>query len=102
MRIAEDFAGHGLATLVTALLTAEGFICTQAPPGPDGGIDITAGGGPLGLDPPLLLAQVKSGGQIGSPVVTQLHGVMSTYGGQLVSYLLGESVVVAQDSVDNI
>lgn len=79
-RIAEDFAGHGLATLVTAVLTAEGFVCTQAPPGPDGGIDITAGGGPLGLDSPRLLVQVKSGGQIGSPVVTQLHGVMTTNG----------------------
>lgn len=80
VRIAEDFAGHALATLVTALLTAEGFVCTQSPPGPDGGIDVMAGRGPLGLDSPRLLAQVKSGGQIGSPVVTQLHGVMSTYG----------------------
>jgi hypothetical protein len=42
IRIAEDFAGHALATLITALLTTEGFLCTQSPPGPDGGIDITA------------------------------------------------------------
>lgn len=80
-RIAEEFAGHGLATLVTAVLTAEGLRCWQAPPGPDGGVDITAGRGPLGLDPPRLVAQVKSGdGQVGAPVVTQLHGVMTTYG----------------------
>lgn len=79
-RIAEDFAGHELATLVAAILTAEGFQCVQAPPGPDGGIDITAGRGPLGLDPPRVLVQVKSGGQIGAPVVTQLHGVMTTHG----------------------
>ncbi|MGI5165723.1 restriction endonuclease [Spirillospora sp. CA-253888] len=79
-RVNEEFSGHGLATLVSAILTAEGFYCDQAPPGPDGGIDITAGRGPLGLDIPRLLAQIKSGGQIGSPVVTQLHGVMSTYG----------------------
>jgi len=79
-RIAEDYAGHGLATLVTALLTAEGYVCTQSPPGPDGGIDIIAGRGPLGLDSPRLLTQVKSGGQIGAPVVAQLHGVMSTHG----------------------
>jgi restriction system protein len=78
-RIAEDFAGHGLATLVTALLSAEGMRCTQSPPGPDGGIDIIAGRGLLGLDDPILV-QVKSGGQVGSPVVSQLHGVMSTYG----------------------
>jgi len=78
-RIAEDFAGHGLATLVTALLSAEGMRCTQSPPGPDGGIDIIAGRGLLGLDDPILV-QVKSGAQVGSPVVSQLHGVMSTYG----------------------
>jgi restriction system protein len=81
-RVAEDFAGHALATLVTAILTADGFQCAQAPPGPDGGIDITAGRGPLGLDSPRVLAQVKSGGQIGSPVVTQLHGVMTTHGAE--------------------
>ena len=79
-RIAEDFAGHGLATLITALLTAEGFRCVESPPGPDGGIDVVAGRGPLGLDSPRLLVQVKSGGQIGHPVVTQLQGVMSTHG----------------------
>ena len=67
---------------LTAILTAEGFQCQQAPPGPDGGIDITAGRGPLGLDSPRLLVQVKSGAQIGSPVVTQLHGVMTTHGAE--------------------
>jgi restriction system protein len=81
-RIAEEFAGHGLATLVTAILSVEGYHCTQSPPGPDGGIDIAAGRGPLGLDSPRLLAQVKSGGQIGSPVVSQLHGVMATHGAE--------------------
>jgi restriction system protein len=101
-RIAEDFAGHGLATLVTAILTAEGFYCEQAPPGPDGGIDITAGGGPLGLDSPRLLAQVKSGGQIGAPIVTQLHGVMTTHGaeqGLLVAW--GGLTKPARDALKN-
>lgn len=78
-RIAEEFAGHGLATLVTALLESKGMSCTQSPPGPDGGIDIIAGRGLLGLDDPILV-QVKSGGQVGSPVVTQLHGVMASHG----------------------
>jgi restriction system protein len=81
-RIAEEFTGHALATLITAILTAEGFYCDQAPPGPDGGIDITAGRGPLGLDSPRLLVQVKSGGQIGAPIVTQLQGVMTTHGAE--------------------
>lgn len=78
-RIAEDFAGHDLATLVTALLAADGMRCTQSPPGKDGGIDIIAGRGLLGLDDPIIV-QVKSGSQVGAPVVSQLHGVMSNYG----------------------
>ena len=78
-KIEEEFSGHGLATLVTALLQAEGLQCEQSPPGPDGGIDIIAGRGVLGLDD-LILVQVKSGSQIGSPVVTQLHGVMASHG----------------------
>jgi restriction system protein len=79
-KIAEEFAGHGLAALVASVLGAEGYQCNVSPPGPDGGIDISAGKGPLGLDSPRLLVQVKSGAQIGAPVVSQLHGVMSTYG----------------------
>ncbi|QIG42040.1 restriction endonuclease [Nocardioides anomalus] len=79
-RIAEEFAGHGLSALVAELLTAEGFRCTTAPPGPDGGVDIIAGRGPLGLDDPMLLVQVKSGAQVSDPVVTQLHGVMTKFG----------------------
>lgn len=78
-KIEEEFCGHGLTTLVTALLEAEGLHCRQSPPGSDGGIDIAAGRGILGLDD-LILVQVKSGGQVGSPVVSQLHGVMSEQG----------------------
>jgi restriction system protein len=80
-KIEEEFAGHGLATLVTALLEAEGMHCLQSPPGPDGGVDIVAGRGLLGLDE-VVLVQVKSGGQVGSPVVSQLHGVMAERGAQ--------------------
>lgn len=101
-RIAEDFAGHDLAALVTAILTAEGFQCAMAPPGPDGGIDISAGRGPLGLDSPRLLVQVKSGAQIGSPTVSQLHGVMTTHGaeqGLLVAW--GGLTKPARDALKN-
>lgn len=80
-KIKEEFSGHGLATLVTALLRAEGLHCEQSPPGPDGGIDIVAGRGLLGLDD-LIVVQVKSGGQVGSSVVDQLHGVMSRHGAE--------------------
>lgn len=88
-KLAEEFAGHNLATLVTALLTIDGFVCRQSPPGVDGGIDILAGRGLLGLDNPLVLVQVKSGQQVGAPVVQQLHGAMTQHGatqGLLVSW----------------
>jgi restriction system protein len=75
-KIAEEFSGHELTALVTAMLEAEGFTCTMSPPGADGGIDIVAGRGLLGMDAPRLVVQVKSGGQIGDPVVRDLSGVM--------------------------
>jgi restriction system protein len=87
-RIGEDFSGHSLATLVAALLETDGLQCTLSPPGPDGGVDIVAGRGLLGLDD-VILVQVKSGGAVGSPVVDQLHGVMAKHGalqGLLVSW----------------
>jgi len=59
-RITELFAGHELSRLVAEVLNAEGFIADTSPPGPDGGIDVFAGRGPLGLDSPRLIVQVKS------------------------------------------
>ncbi|ROQ40691.1 restriction system protein [Frondihabitans sp. PhB188] len=78
-RIGEEFSGHGFAHLVTELLRAEGFDADEAPPGADGGIDITAGRGLLGLESPKLIVQVKTG-QVGSEVVAQLNGLVVTQG----------------------
>jgi len=78
-RIGEEFSGHGFAHLVAELLRAEGFEVDEAPPGADGGIDITAGRGLLGLESPKVIVQVKTG-QIGSEVVAQLNGLVSTHG----------------------
>jgi restriction system protein len=73
--IGERFAGHRLADLVAAVLTAEGYVCDTSPPGPDGGIDIVAGRGPLGLDKPTVTVQVKSQtAPVGIEVVNQLLG----------------------------
>lgn len=81
--VAEQFAGHRLADLVGAVLDAEGFFTEVAPPGPDGGIDIFAGRGPLGLDPPKLIVQVKSSpAPVAATVVRELHGVLSTHGAE--------------------
>ncbi len=80
-KIAERFAGHGLAQLVGAVLEAEGFTAQVGEPGPDGGIDIRAGTGPLGLDSPRLIVQVKSSpSPVEAPVVRELQGVLSTHG----------------------
>lgn len=79
--IIERFAGHKMAHLVGAVLQAQGFVCDVAPEGPDGGIDIFAGRGPLGLDAPRLIVQVKSSpSAISAPTVRELHGVISTHG----------------------
>jgi restriction system protein len=79
--VIERFAGHGLATVTAEILRAQGFTCTVSPPGPDGGVDVFAARGPLGLDPPRLVVQVKSdAAPIGAPVVQQLHGALATNG----------------------
>lgn len=54
------FAGHALAGLVDAVLRGDGWVTKASPPGADGGVDILAGRGPLGLDAPRLCVQVKS------------------------------------------
>ncbi len=78
----EGFAGHRMAVLVEALLTAQGYTCWRAPEGADGGVDLLAGSGPLGLDAPQLVVQVKSEqGPVGDPVISQLLGTTSKHGG---------------------
>ncbi len=54
------FPGHDMARLVEALLQAEGLVTQRSAPGPDGGADILAARGMLGLDQPTLCVQVKA------------------------------------------
>jgi len=75
--IIESFKGHKLSELTAAILEAKGLTCVVSPPGPDKGIDILAGSGPLGLDEPRLVVQCKSEvGSVGSDVVQKLLGVV--------------------------
>ncbi len=75
--VAENFKGHRLTELVADILRVRGFVCDVSRPGPDQGVDILAGSGPLGLDPPTLIVEVKSEeGQIKAPVVRGLQGAM--------------------------
>ena len=72
--IQRSYAGRGLAVLTGALLEAEGFRCTVSPPGADGGVDVLAGRGALGLDAPRLVVQVKSEPTaVGVAVINQLQ-----------------------------
>lgn len=84
------FKGHGLARLVDAILQAQGYHTHRSLPGPDAGIDILAGRGAMGLDPPKLAVQVKSGaGPVEVGVLRELQGVMKNFGaeqGLLVSW----------------
>lgn len=76
----EDFKGHELSDLVEALLAAEGFKCRNSPPGADGGVDVLAGMGPLGMDSPKLVVQVKSQtGAVSDTVLQQLNGAIHRF-----------------------
>lgn len=76
--IKSEFAGHALAELVAQILEVEGYTTRVSPPGPDGGVDILAAGGALGLGQDRMCVQVKSGdGAANHDVVLRLIGSMS-------------------------
>jgi restriction system protein len=79
--IEQKFKGHGLARLVDAVLRATGYTTAISAPGPDGGVDIVAGRGPMGFDSPHLCVQVKSSsGPVNVEVIQRLHGSMKGVG----------------------
>jgi len=78
--IESSFKGHDLARLVSEILKTQGYFVYQSPAGPDGGVDILAGLGPMGFDPPRLCVQVKSGGSVNDMAVRELEGVMGRTG----------------------
>lgn len=88
--IGQKFRSHDLSRLVTAVLRAQGYQTEMSPQGPDGGVDIVAGRGPMGFDPPRLCVQVKSSdGPVDVKVLRELNGVMKDFGadqGLLVSW----------------
>jgi restriction system protein len=74
------FAGHALAALVDAVLRTEGWVTKVSPPGTDGGVDILAGRGSLGLDAPRLCVQVKSQNSPADVTVYRtLQGTMQSF-----------------------
>lgn len=80
-RLIETFQSHQLATLVAAILGTKGLTCMVSEPGPDQGIDIVAGSGPLGLDSPRIVVQCKSSDSaLDVAVVQRLQGALGTIG----------------------
>jgi restriction system protein len=84
------FKGHDLSRLVEAILQAQGYVTRQSDPGPDGGVDILAGAGPMGFGSPRLCVQVKSSqSPVDVTVLRNLQGALNSFGadqGLLVSW----------------
>ena len=84
------FRGHELARVVGQVLQAQGYQTRISPAGPDGGVDVIAGRGPMGFDSPRLCVQVKSSDSpLDVGVLRELQGVMRNFGaeqGLLVSW----------------
>jgi restriction system protein len=79
--ISAKFKGHGLALLVENILKAQGYTTYRSPEGPDAGIDILAGAGPLGFSSPRLCVQVKSQDTpVESKTLNELRGAMQSVG----------------------
>lgn len=75
------FKGHDLTLLVDAVLKAQGYVTRRSEAGPDGGVDILAGAGPMGFDNPRLCVQVKSSQTpVDVTVLRSLQGSMKTFG----------------------
>lgn len=79
-RISEEYTGNSLQDLIAAILGAEGMTCKVQPKGADGGVDIIAGSGVLGISSPTIIVQVKSqDSRVGSQVLDQLGGVVGQH-----------------------
>ena len=80
-QVAEKFKGHRLARLVEAILEAEGYVTRLSPAGPDGGVDVLVGSGPLGFNEPKIVVQVKSGkALVDAPTMRNLQGAARNFG----------------------
>jgi restriction system protein len=79
--ITRHYAGHELARLVDEILKAEGYHTFRSPAGPDGGVDVLAGGGPMGFESPRTCVQVKTG-EADAPMVRDVQGTVNNFGAE--------------------
>lgn len=79
--ISSNFKSHELERLVGAVLAAKGYKVERTAKSGDGGVDLVAGSGPMGFDPPRIAVQVKSGETaIDVKVLRELKGVLKDFG----------------------
>jgi restriction system protein len=77
-RFKTELKGHRFAVFCGWLLESLGYTTQVSPPGADQGVDIIATEDPLGVKPPAIKVQCKSGNTpIGSPDVQALNGTLS-------------------------
>lgn len=82
--LSQEFKGHRFAHLVGNLLEVLGYRTRVSPEGTDKGVDIVAHRDELGLQPPIIKVQVKSGeGTVGAPEVQALAGAVGDKGAGL-------------------
>ncbi len=77
-QFSRELKGHPFARFVADLLEAMGYRTRVSPAGPDQGVDIVAHRDQLGIEPPIIKVEVKSGaGSIGEPDVARLFGAVA-------------------------
>ncbi len=74
-RLSRDLKGHPMEELVAHLLEAMGYKTRLYPDGPNSSPDVIAHRDALGLEPPIIKVEVKSGdGDVDEPTVSALTG----------------------------
>jgi restriction system protein len=77
-RLSRDLKGHPMEELVAHLLQAMGYKTRLFPDGPNSSPDVIAHRDALGLEPPIIKVEVKSGdGDVDEPTVSALNGKLS-------------------------
>ena len=78
--LGRKFAGHNLSRLINEILISQDYSTKLSPAGPDGGVDILAGSGPLGFTSPKICVQVKSQQTpLDVRIVRELEGVIKNF-----------------------
>ena len=98
-RLRTQFPGRQMERLVAAILEAEGYVALQSSGSADQGVDVLAGHGPMGFDPPRICVQVKNtASPIDAATVQQLHGAMTQFGADQALFVSWSGYTSAAES----